>query len=181
MKNNNNLNEQMVHVFGLPGVTKCTQSENLLFFNEEYDINLILNQKNHQYLNYNHLSINLESILGHLKKNKKVYLKLVSSVAIAIYLASNPTNTFALTLVESTFSEMTEKLGNDTLSWVKIGAINGILIITALRLFAEYTRGGSKYKTFEILKQCVWVLLILIALPMLPKIVTKFVNNYLPY
>ena len=110
-------------------------------------------------------------------------LKIVNKYCIKINLfflfLLKPINIIALSS-ENPFKETLDSIGSDLLDAVNTGAVKAVLVITALRLTAEYTRGGSKYKFIDILKQCAIVLFILISLPILPKIVNLVIHRYLP-
>lgn len=112
--------------------------------------------------------------------NKRKILKVVLGTGIFLTIILYPNNSLAISS-GNLFKETLDSLGSDLLDAVNTGAVKGVLIITVLRLTAEYTRGGSKYKFVDVLKQCAIVLFILIALPMLPGIVNIIVNKYLPY
>lgn len=174
-----------IHVFGLSNTTSCSKEEYELIFNKNFDISNISNDefKSLLFTDANQDKV-INLVLKTLKKYnyKDVYLKLVTDISTTLFIASNPIYCFALSSTENNFFEdMVNRLGTDLLDGVSAGAIKGVLIVTALRLFVEYTRGGSKYKFFDIIKQCLIVLLIIVVLPTLPGIVTLVVDKYLTY
>lgn len=168
-----------IHVFGVPNLKKCSYEEYNLLFDNNFDISSFLDDS--MLLCNSDKSIN--NLLKLLPKHnyKDVYLKLTIGLSLTLFMASNPILCFALSSNDNFFRKAIEQLGSDVLDGVSIGAIKGVLVVTALRLFVEYTRGGSKYKFFDIVKQCIIVLLGIIILPLLPGIVSLIVNNYLQY
>ena len=169
-----------IHVFGVTNVKSCSKEEYELIFNKDFDVSSFCDNK--------YLFDNLDKTNNHVldvfrnHNYKKIHSKLVASISLALFMASNPISCFALSSSNNNFfKDMIERLGTDLLDGVSMGAIKGVLIVTALRLFVEYTRGGSKYKFFDITKQCIIVLLIIIILPTLPGIVNLVVNKYLTY
>lgn len=181
IKNRISYDKDIVRVFGLENIEYCTKEENEIFFDKDIDLelhlNLIKSIKENDIIDY------IDKILEHIKKNKTIYIRLTFLVASTLLLISNPTNIYAYSYVaqDNILRNVAENVGSDIFDGVSMGTIKGTLIITALRLFAEYTRGGSKYKSFEIIKQCVVVLSVIIILPLLPGIVTLLVKKYLPY
>lgn len=174
-----------VHVFGMPNITSCSYEEYNKIFNNEFDISN-LNYKNFERLLNGEKDKELDSFLGRLKNNySDIYYKLIKCISITLLMSTKPTLCFALVSngarTGNFLKDILEQLGSDIFDGISGGAIKGILIVTALRLLVEYSRGGSKYKFFDITKQCIIVLLMIIVLPTLPGIVTLFVNKYLTY
>lgn len=169
-----------VHIFGIEGITRCTQEENEMLFNKDFNVeDFISSLESFEY--EQEPDMLLEKILDHVKRNKKAYIKLTFCIASTLFMVANPTSCFAYTASDNILRNVAESVGSDIFDGVSMGTIKGTLVITALRLFAEYTRGGSKYKAFEVLKQCVVVLSVIIILPLLPGLVTLVVKKYLPY
>ena len=170
-----------VHVFGVPKISSCSKEEYNMIFNKDYDISNFYNNK----ASLDNPDKIINRVLEHLQKYnyKETYSKLTKCISLTLFMASNPTACLALSSSSggNLFREMIEQLGADLLDGVSMGAIKGVLIVTALRLFVEYTKGGSKYRFFDIAKQCLIVLLIIIILPTLPGIVTLVVDKNLTY
>lgn len=171
-------NSTNIHVFGVPNINSCSKEEYEMIFNEDFDISNFYNKTL-----FDNPDKAIDKILKILQNHnyKGIYSKLTTSISLSLFMASNPISCFALSSDNNLFKEMVDRLGTDLLDGVSMGAIKGVLIVTALRLFVEYTRGGSKYKFFDITKQCIIVLLIIVVLPILPGIVNLVVNKYLTY
>lgn len=174
------ISPQHVHVFGLKNISICTKEENLKFFNKDYSFNSINDYKDFRFIEDNYSDNFLETILSNINNNKELYIKIVKVVGLTLYFASNMQNKTSYAL-GNFLADTTSALGDDIFKWVSTGAMKGILIITTLRLFSEYSRGGSKYKIFEIVKQCIIILLVLFVLPTLPALANLLVKKYLPY
>lgn len=173
------VNSANIHVFGVPNVKSCSKEKYEMIFNKDFDISNFYNNKTP----HDSLDKTINKVLEVLQNHnyKDIYSKLTTSISLVLFMASNPILCFALSSNNNFFKDMVDRLGTDLLDGVSMGAIKGVLIVTALRLFVEYTRGGSKYKFFDITKQCIIVLLIIIVLPILPGIVNLVVNKYLTY
>lgn len=175
-----NKNTASVHVFGVPNLKKCSNEEYNMLFDTNFDISNFLDDS----MIFCNSNKSINTLLKSLPQYnyKEIYLKLTIGLSLTLFMASNPISCFALSSNDNNFfRKAIEQLGNDVLDGVSIGAIKGVLVVTALRLFVEYTRGGSKYKFFDIIKQCLIVLLGIIILPLLPGLVSLVVNKYLQY
>lgn len=173
--------EPVVHVFGVPGITRCTPEENKLLFNGDLNnVKDILILKNVPKSTFRDSFVfnEIEKILNHIKRNKQVYFKIIKVLAVTLLMVSEPTNAFALSLTSNTLKDIMESIGNDLFDCISTGAVKGLLVITIIRLFGEYTRGGSKYKSMEIIKQFVVVIVLIVILPLLPSLVNSLVTKY---
>lgn len=169
-----------VHVFGVPGITKCSCDDNRKFFENDFTMEKLEDMIcfSDNYFNRYSLDNNLPTEFRY----RGMCLKLTRYISTCILIACNTTVSFALSESgENIFEEMLRRFFEDLLTGVRAGAVLGVLIVTALRLFMEFTRGGSKYKTFDILKQCVIILIIIAVLPILPDIINTIVNTYMSY
>lgn len=175
MKNNN-----LVHVFGVPNLKACSKEENELFFNKDFDINDLFESKTSDYIDTSSYE-NAEAFLRGFKLNKGLSNKISYILGLTLFISSNPKFVFAFSNRDNIIVKVPEKLGTDIFDSVSTIVIYGIIIITALRLLSEYSRGGSRYKATEIIKECATVLLIVIVLPMLPGVVKKIVSRYLTF
>lgn len=146
-------NKKTIHVFGVEGIDKCSHEEYNLLFDKNFNIDDFLYKKNN-----NLLKRQLSKILG-----------------LTLFIASNPQYTLAYSkLLMSTG----KSIGDDLFSKAKTFTIYGVLIVTVFRLFSEYSRGGSKYRVSEILKECVLIILSIIFLPKVPIILENFIGKH---
>ena len=145
------IKSEKVHVFGLEEIDSCSYEEYSLLFNKDF---------------------NIDDFLYKNKNNNKFKKYIVKITGIALFLASNPKHILA-------FSKANTSMGSDLYSKAKSFSIVGVLIITALRLFFEFSRGGSKYRTFEIIKECVLIILAIIILPGIPNILETFLDKHI--
>ena len=160
--------EPKVFVFGNPYITTCTKEENKTFFDNTINIDSIIYKSKfdtHNKLNF--IYNNIDNTLETLKDNKI----LTVSIALSLFIASNPTSCFATSFME----EMTN-IGTNLVGVLSVGITKGLLIITALRLFNEYINGANYYRIFNILKESIALILAIVVIPKLPIIVNTFIK-----
>lgn len=156
------IREKKVFVFGNPYLKECTIEENSFFFKDNIDPYLVginRNMENKADFIFN----NLNNMVSELRLNNTMHSNLTTSLAIALFIASNPTSCFALDYVDKIFTA-----GMNAVSILTVGLIKGVLIITALRLLNEYINGSNNYRIFDILKECIGVILLTVLIPRLP-------------
>lgn len=165
--------ESKVFVFGHPYITECSVDENSLFFINSIDPLSIPLKEASSYFDKstNFFYSNFDKVLKEVKHNKVIYAKLISIIAITLLLASNPTSCFAMSFVEKM-----SIVGKNLIDILSVGMIKGVLILTVLRLFNEYTRGCSDCRVFEILKESLAIILAVIVIPKLPVIISSFIG-----
>lgn len=100
-------------------------------------------------------------------------------ISLSLFLSLIPQRAYAFDGSKNIFFKMIEELGNDAFSGVSLGTIKAILVITVLRFLVEFTKGGSKYRFYDIAKQCVAVILMIIILPYVPTILQRITNVYI--
>lgn len=173
-------------IFGIDGITNCSKEKNNLIFDKNFNISSFELDDFFNLLNEDYDLVEYKTLFA-IKKNeaRDIYYKLITSISLALYTAENPLFSFALSssnldTEDNVFEDTIEKLGDDIFKGVSNGVIKGIIIVTALRIFVEVTRGSSKYKFVEIIKQCAIAILIVIILPALPGIINLMVERYLP-
>lgn len=164
--------EPKVFVFGNPYITTCTKEENKTFFDNTINIDSIIYKSKfdtHNKLNF--IYNNIDNTLENLKDNKILIEKITVSIALSLFIASNPTSCFATSFME----EMTN-IGTNLVGVLSVGITKGLLIITALRLFNEYINGANYYRIFNILKESIALILAIVVIPKLPIIVNTFIK-----
>ena len=120
---------------------------------------------------------NLKNFISPIKNlSYKINYKFIS---LSLFLSLTPQRVYALDNPKNLFFKMMEELGNDAFSGVSLGTIKAILVITVLRFLVEFTKGGSKYKFYDIAKQCIAVILMIIVLPYVPTILQRITNIYI--
>ena len=124
-------------------------------FNRE-SLNLISNS--------NYIDFNIDRLLNKIK-DKKTINKIIIILGISLFLASNPTSSFALSSLE-TFKENGLMLVNQ----ISDILIQGIIILTIFRLLYEYIQGANDYRIFDVLKESIGAIALLIILPKIPTI-----------
>lgn len=100
-------------------------------------------------------------------------------ISIGLTLSFIPQQVYAFDSSKNMFFKIVEELGNDAFSGVSLGTIKAILVITVLRFLVEFSKGGSKYRFYDIAKQCVAVILMITILPYVPTILQKITNIYI--
>ena len=168
--------EPKVFVFGNPCITEYTLEENELFFDKTINLSYIdelklIESKISITNKFDYIHNNLDHVLETFKNNKVLMARITTSLAIALFLSSNPTNCFALSAME----KMTTT-GANLVGILSIGINKGIMIMTVLRLFKEYTNGANNHRVFDILKESLALILSMILIPKLPIIVGTFFN-----
>lgn len=163
--------ENKVFVFGNPNLTECTFEENALFFKESIDplsvgISKNITARDAVLNKFDFIEDNFDKLLIHFSKNKVFYKKAVYTLALALFFSSNPTSIFAMPYMDKLSST-----GAKLLPAIVVGINKGVLILTLVKLFNEYLNGCSQYRVFEILRECVAVLLATTIIPNLPLIV----------
>lgn len=149
------INTRKVHVFGVEGIDSCSYEEYSLLFNKDFDVDNFL-----------------------YKNNKKINNYIGKIMGISLFIASNPKYILAFGKETNVFAS---SIGNDLFSKATEYSIIGVLIITAFRFLAEYSRGGSKYRTLEIFKECVLIILAIIVLPYTPRVLEAFLNKHFDF
>lgn len=120
---------------------------------------------------------NLKNFISPIKNlSYKINYKFIS---LSLFLSLIPQRVYALDNPKNLFFKMMEELGDDAFSGVSLGTIKAILVITVLRFLVEFTKGGSKYKFYDIAKQCIAVILMIIVLPYVPTILQRITNIYI--
>lgn len=120
---------------------------------------------------------NLKNFISPIKNlSYKINYKFTS---LSLFLSLIPQRVYALDNPKNLFFKMMEELGDDAFSGVSLGTIKAILVITVLRFLVEFTKGGSKYKFYDIAKQCIAVILMIIVLPYVPTILQRITNIYI--
>lgn len=168
--------EPKVFVFGNPAITECTVEENELFFDKTVNLSYIeelklIESKTNTTDRFYYIHDNLDYILRSFKNNKLLIAKITTSLAIALFISSNPTSCFALSTMEKVTTA-----GFNLVGVLSIGINKGIMIMTVLRLFKEYTNGANNHRVFEILKESLALILAMVLIPKLPVIVETFSN-----
>ena len=121
----------------------------------------------------------LTNFFKNIVSNKRnIIYNIKHSFTIAFLLMAIPNDSYALVTENSMMSSIIEQMGNDAFNHVVLGGTAIVLITTVLRLIVEYTKGGSKYRFYDIVKQCIIVLVILFILPFLPNMIEKVFGKY---
>lgn len=121
-------------------------------------------------LNQNNLDFKIDRLLSKVK-NKNNIQNIVIILAISLFISSNPTSTFALSSLNS-FKDNGFKIVNE----IRDIIIQGVIITTALRLLYEYTQGANDYRIFDVLKESIGIIAILLILPKIPDIFNSFIK-----
>lgn len=115
-------------------------------------------------LNNNLIDFDIDRLLNKIKDKAKIN-NIISVLAITLFFSFNPTHSFAISSLEILKSN-----GLILVNKASHFLINGIIIVTVLRLSYEYFHGANECRIFDILKECVGVILLLLLLPRIPNI-----------
>lgn len=159
--------ENKVFVYGNPYLSECTKEENILFFDKTVDPLMII--KNHR--EFNSIKDYINTFLNNKKNN---LTKITTTLSLSLFIALNPNTSTALSYL-NTLSKISST-GEDLISAFATGVIKGVSIITVVRLFNELMNGGNEYRLFEILKECLGVILAVIIIPKVPLIISMIID-----
>lgn len=159
--------EDKVFVYGNPYLSECTKEDNMLFFDKTVDPLMII--KNNKELT------SIKECINNVLKDKNFNLaEITTTLSLSLFIAFNPNTSIALSYM-NTLSKISST-GEDIISAFAIGVIKGVSVITVVRLFNELMNGGNEYRLFEILKECLGVILAIIILPKVPFIISMLID-----
>ena len=121
-------------------------------------------------LNNNFIDFNIDRLLSKTKDKVKI-TNIITILATTLFISANPTSSFAISSLE-TFKNNGLKLVDEVSSII----IQGIVILTALRLTYEYFQGADDYRIFNVLKESIGAILLLLLLPRVPTIFTLLIK-----
>ena len=148
-----------------------------IFDNVEYSLDMITK-------NYDVIVNKFELVLNHIQKNKVLYSRIVFVLGLLLSLSASSssalmTTTDVLALTDNTPTKKLLEFLKHLLGFVGSGAIIGILCVTILRLFSEYSKGATVHQYMSIFKVSLLLLAIIFLLPFVPKFYIFLINRYL--
>lgn len=162
--------EPKVFVFCNSETKICTVEENELFFKENLSFELAKNNLNKSN-KFDSYCNKLYSLTNKLNNRKFILSKVVPCIALTLYLALNPNKCFALASLEEF-----KVIGISLANLISDTIIKGVLILCAVKLLIEYSNGANQNRIFDILKECLSIILVVMLLPKIPEVFSLLIK-----